>query len=232
MRGPIAAGALGGLLVVLIGLATFVALALSRPAPVVPTPVSFSPVPSLIAGSPTAAPTPSPTAAPTPTPFDLPPSPTSSPSPTPSVAVGLNVGDTAPGLKLFQLGGGEIDTGALVGQPLWINFMATWCPPCRDELPQMARLQGELAENMTIIVIDIGEDEATVDAFMNSLEIDLPTGLDVDSAAQRAWGAYALPVHYWIDAEGKVAGFLYGGADRSQFIGGIHTVLPDIDLRP
>ncbi|MEO7118875.1 MAG: TlpA disulfide reductase family protein [Candidatus Limnocylindrales bacterium] len=236
MRGPIFAGALGGLLVILIAVATFVAISLGAPDRVLPTPGATPTEPSLLAASPSPIPTPTPTLSRSPSPSlatdGSSPSPDPTPTASPSVAVGLNVGDRAPGLQLFQLGGGEIDTSALAGQPLWINFMASWCPPCRDELPQMALLQAQLGESMTIIVVDVGEDEATVSAFMDSLEVDLPTGLDVDSAAQRTWGAYALPVHYWVDANGRIGGFLYGGSDREQFIDGIHTVLPDIDLTP
>ncbi len=147
-------------------------------------------------------------------------------------AVGVTVGDLAPPLRLAQLGGSEVDTTALRGQPLWVNFMATWCPPCRDELPIMDRLQRELGDRMTIIVVDVEEDADTVASFFTDLEVALPVALDEDGSARDAWGALALPVHYWIDEEGRVGGFLYGGAGSEQFIEGIETVLPDAGLEP
>ncbi|CAN5736570.1 hypothetical protein BH20CHL5_BH20CHL5_06290 [soil metagenome] len=142
------------------------------------------------------------------------------------------MGDIAPPLRLAQLGGAEIDTAALRGQPLWVNFMATWCPPCREELPIMDRLQRELGDRMTIIVVDVEEDTDTVASFFTGLEVALPVALDEDGSARDAWGALALPVHYWIDEEGRVGGFLYGGAGPEQFIAGIETVLPDAGLEP
>ncbi|MBA3960012.1 MAG: TlpA family protein disulfide reductase [Chloroflexi bacterium] len=236
MRAPILAGVLAGVFAALLVAAAFVALALSGP--------TATPAPSMVAAPsvtpPVAAPT-EPTSEPTPSvSFTTPapsPLPTTSPGPSPSPSpgdpqVGVAVGDIAPPLRLAQLGGAEVDTEALRGQPLWVNFMATWCPPCREELPIMDRLQRDLGDRMTIIVVDVEEDADTVASFFNSLEVALPVALDEDGRAQEAWNAVALPVHYWIDEEGRVGGVLYGGAGPEQFIEGIETVLPDAGVEP
>jgi len=236
MRAPILAGVLAGVFAALLVAAAFVALALSGP--------TATPAPSMVAAPsvtpPVAAPT-EPMSEPTPSvSFTTPapsPLPTTSPGPSPSPSpgdpqVGLAVGDIAPPLRLAQLGGAEVDTEALRGQPLWVNFMATWCPPCREELPIMDRLQRDLGDRMTIIVVDVEEDADTVASFFNSLEVALPVALDEDGRAQEAWNAVALPVHYWIDEEGRVGGVLYGGAGPEQFIEGIETVLPDAGVEP
>lgn len=236
MRAPILAGVLAGVFAALLVAAAFVALALSGP--------TATPAPSMVAAPsvtpPVAAPT-DPTSEPTPSvSFTTPapsPLPTTSPGPSPSPSpgdpqVGVAVGDIAPPLRLAQLGGAEVDTEALRGQPLWVNFMATWCPPCREELPIMDRLQRDLGDRMTIIVVDVEEDVDTVASFFNSLEVALPVALDEDGRAQEAWNAVALPVHYWIDEEGRVGGVLYGGAGPEQFIEGIETVLPDAGVEP
>jgi thiol-disulfide isomerase/thioredoxin len=251
MRAPIAAGFLAGLLVsiVLVGAAGL--LLVSRPAPGRPTPsgtgvalASPTPPPGAPATiAPSAPSTSEPaSAAPTgpPAPAATGPAPTGS-TPTASVAppgspaasepaVGLRVGDRAPPLRVAQLGGGEIDTGRLSGQPLWVNFMATYCPSCRDELPLMERMQGELGEAMTILVVDAGEDVDTVASYMTSLGVELPVGVDPANAARDAWGAFVLPVHYWVDGQGIVRGFLYGPADPAGFVEGVRTVLPDAEL--
>ncbi len=236
MRAPILAGVLAGVFAALLVAAAFVALALSGP--------TATPAPSMVAAPsvtpPVAAPT-EPMSEPTPSvSFTTPapsPLPTTSPGPSPSPSpgdpqVGVAVGDIAPPLRLAKLGGAEVDTEALRGQPLWVNFMATWCPPCREELPIMDRLQRDLGDRMTIIVVDVEEDADTVASFFNSLEVALPVALDEDGRAQEAWNAVALPVHYWIDEEGRVGGVLYGGAGPEQFIEGIETVLPDAGVEP
>lgn len=232
MKGPILVGVMAALLVSVVAVGLFLALALGRPGPALPTmspialhSISLSPAPTSPAPTshaPTGSAEPSASAS----------APPMTPSPSPSVGVGLEVGDMAPALAVPGLDGSEIDTALLAGQPIWINFMATWCPPCRDELPVMERLGAQLGEEMTILVVDVGEDEETVTAFMTSLGVELPVGLDEAGVEQREWGAFALPVHYWVGADGRIGGFLYGGAGPEQFIEGVQTVLPDASLEP
>jgi len=243
MRAPILAGVLAGLLAALLVVAAFVALALSGP-PATPSPSTMAAPPSTSAAPSVTTPPVGTTPAPTWTasPSARSPDPTTSPdapaspdplrSPSGSPEVGVAVGDIAPPLRLAQLGGAEVDTAALRGQPLWVNFMATWCPPCRDELPIMDRLQRDLGDRMTIIVVDVEEDADTVASFFNSLEVALPVALDEDGSAQEAWNAVTLPVHYWIDEDGRIGGVLYGAAGPEQFIEGIESVLPDAGVEP
>lgn len=152
----------------------------------------------------------------------------------PSPDVGLRVGDRAPPLVVPQLGGGRIDLERLRGKSLWVNFTATWCPPCRDELSLMERFQGALGTRITVLVIDVREPEEAIASLATELGLTLPIGLDTDGRAQRDWGAYALPVHYWLDGEGRVRAFVYGGAGPDQFLEGVRSVVPDarVDLGP
>lgn len=242
MREPIIVGVLGGILVALAVVGLFVVIALGRESPplsTVPPQRPSSSADSTESASPSPTPVPSPSPSPTPVPS---PSGTATPSPSTSPSgstggstspeVGLDVGDLAPALDLQQLGGGRINTSELAGQPLWINFMATWCPPCRDELPLMDRFQARLGDDMTILLVDVGESSDVVQAFMDSLVVDLPVGLDGDGSAQRRWGAVALPLHYWIDGDGRISAFVFGGAEPDAFIEAVRTVLPDAELAP
>ena len=193
-----------------------------------------------LAGQPASVPTLAP-ATPTPAGIRQTPSPATSPSSSPTVrpspsptevSVGTQVGQRAAQVLLPRLGGGEIDTYAGAGTPLWINFMATWCPECRDELPMMAYMQHQLGDQMDIVVVDIGEDEETVAAFMVSLGVELPVALDEDSSVQEEWGVLVLPVHFWLDGDGIIRDIVYGGAPREIFVEAVHGLVPDVDLSP
>jgi cytochrome c biogenesis protein CcmG/thiol:disulfide interchange protein DsbE len=159
---------------------------------------------------------------------------TGSPGPTGvgsgSPAVGLDVGDQAPPLVVDQLGGGRIDLANLRGKPIWVNFTASWCPTCRDELPLMERIGRQLGGNLAIVVVDVREDEDTVASLATELALTLPVGMDKDGQAQLAWGAFALPVHYWLDVDGRVRAFVYGGAGPEQFLEGVRSVLPEAQI--
>lgn len=181
-----------------------------------------------------------PTALPTRAPQTIPPLPTptgngSLPSPLPSgtpfesaqPGTGTAIGQVAPEIRVTLTDGSLMDTADFAGQPMWITFMATWCPQCHDELPMMARFESQLADKMTLLVIDVGEDRRTVRTFMNGLDVDLTVGLDQDGAIQAQWGANALPIHFWLDGDGVVRQIVYGGAPEEVFLQAITAVVPD-----
>jgi cytochrome c biogenesis protein CcmG/thiol:disulfide interchange protein DsbE len=142
------------------------------------------------------------------------------------------VGQTAPPLALTLLGGGTADLSAYRGRPVWVTFMASWCPACQDELPLMEAYHAQLGDQLPIVLVDVREDAATAASFAKSLKLDLPIALDTGGRAQRSWGAYALPIHYWIDASGVVRAVGYGGLAPPQLKASIQTVLPGALLKP
>ena len=168
---------------------------------------------------------------PSPSPF-APPSPTPDGSSEPSMATGTQVGERAPRLVLPFLTGGQLDTANAAGTPLWINFMATWCPACRDELPMIQGAQVQQGDELGVILVDVAENEDLVYDFMIDLGVDLPVGLDLDSQAQAEWGAFALPMHFFIDAEGIVQEVVYGGAPREIFSGALAKIVPEASIAP
>jgi thiol-disulfide isomerase/thioredoxin len=190
------------------------------PAPPTAAPGSAVPSPSAAGSSPAAAPT---AAA-------VSPAVSAEPS---GGDTGFGVGEPAPVLVVPQVGGGEIDLAKLRGKPVWVNFMATWCPSCQDELPAMAGFAARYEDTgLEVILVDVREDEAAVAAFAEGLGVTFPVGLDGDGAAQDAWGAYALPVHYWIDAEGVVRDGALGGIGPDIMAAGLQTILPGVEVTP
>jgi len=158
------------------------------------------------------------------------PSPAASPSP---VDAPFHVGQLAPALIVPRVGGGTIDLASLRGKPVWVNFMATWCPPCQDEFPLMNGFAARYAETgLVVIAIDVQEDEGAVAAFAEQLGALFPLGLDTDGATARTWDAIALPVHFWIDAEGIVRDGALGGIGPDVMADGLRTILPGVDVTP
>jgi hypothetical protein len=84
-----------------------------------------------------------------------------------------------------------------------------------------------------ILLVDTGEDEAVVKAFLDELNVYLPTALDADGSAQADWGIAAPPVHVWIDEEGIVRErALEGGLDADAMAAGLQTILPGETVTP
>ena len=145
----------------------------------------------------------------------------------------FHVGESAPAFVVPQVGGGTIDLAALRGKPVWINFMATWCPSCQDELPLMNGFAARYADKgLVVIAIDVREEEGTVAAFARRLNVSFPMGLDLDGRVSTRWGAIALPIHFWIDAEGIVRDGALGGIGPDVMAAGLRTIMPGIDVKP
>jgi thiol-disulfide isomerase/thioredoxin len=160
-------------------------------------------------------------------------SPSPTPSPTPIPGVGLTLGQRAPELVVERLGGSDqIDLVDLRGTPVWIVFMASWCPSCQDELPLLESYHRQLGARLGIVLVDVREEPATVAAFAKALKLDVQIGIDKGGAAQRAWSAYALPIHYWLDGDGIVRGVAYGGLGPEQMRPNIQSVVPGASLTP
>ena len=193
-------------------------------------------------------PTPAPTAPPTPV---ITPSPSVSPglsgSPGPSVAPGpsgapaasgstgslFGIGQAAPALSLSRVGGGTIDLQALRGKPVWVNFMATWCPSCRDELPIMNGFVARYAKDgLEMVIVDVKEPAADVGAYMASLGVKLPVGLDSNGSAAAAWKAVALPVHFWVDKDGIVRAGAVGSVGPDLMAKNLQAILPGVTVTP
>lgn len=216
-RLPIVAGLLSGVLAAALIVVAIVLLA-PDPAPLVP---AGTPVPSVVA-----TPPPSATSAATPG------ATLGSPGAT-AASVNFHVGQAAPPLRIPQVGGGTVDLAALRGRPVWVNFMATWCPPCRDELPLMNGFAVRYAStNLVVVGVDVREPETTTDDFARSLGVTFPVGLDTDGAAQAAWGALVLPVHFWIDTDGIVREGALGGIGPDIMASGLSTILPGVAVTP
>ena len=159
-------------------------------------------------------------------------SPSAAATPTPdAVVTNFHVGKPAPPLAVPQLGGGTIELEQLKGKPVWITFMATWCPSCVDELPQMNGFYVRYAdEGLVVVAVDVLEDDAVAAEFMNSLNVRFPVGLDRDGSARDAWQALALPVHYWIDAEGVVRDGALGGIGPDFMARALQRIMPDVEI--
>jgi peroxiredoxin len=192
--------------------------------------LAFAPEPVLATPSPIAIAslTPVPSAIPTAAPSSAAPSVAASPG---GSAALFHVGEPAPALSVPQVGGGTIDLANLKGQPVWIDFMTTRCPSCQDEFPLMTGFANRYASNgLVVIAVDVREDEGAVATFAEGLKATFPLGLDADGSAAHAWGAVALPVHFWIDKDGIVRDGALGGIGPDIWARALEKIMPGVKV--
>lgn len=118
----------------------------------------------------------------------------------------------APGFNLPDLDGKTHTLADYHGQLLIVNFWATWCPPCREEMPSMNRAWHQVKdEGIAMVAINVGEDEDTVFTFTGDYPVDFPILLDQDSSTVNRWPVRGLPTTFVIDPQGRLVYQAIGG---------------------
>ncbi len=123
----------------------------------------------------------------------------------------------APDFKLIDMDEKIHRLSDYKGQPVIVNFWATWCPPCREELPSM-NLGWKKIKNQGIIMlaINVGEDEDTIFTFTGDYPIDFTVLLDQTGEVTDQWPMKGLPTTFIIDTQGRIVYRAIGGRDWSS----------------
>jgi thiol-disulfide isomerase/thioredoxin len=124
-------------------------------------------------------------------------------------------GDTPP-LARPTLAGGSLDLRDLKGRVVVVNFWATWCDPCREEMPSFERLRAKMrGRPLDVVTVNFGENPERIRTFMARQGIELPVLLDPEKEAAAAWHAGGLPITFLVDAKGRVRYSAFGESDWS-----------------
>lgn len=144
------------------------------------------------------------------------------PTPPTATAQPSIIGQPVPSLELTTLGGEKFTIQDYVGQRIVLNFWASWCVPCIEEMPELQRFSDEQAENgVQVIAVtdpDNGQTLADVQRFLDEYGLTLQIGLDKDMEYHYAMGVFALPLTFLIDEAGVVRAYIIGQltADRLE----------------
>lgn len=117
----------------------------------------------------------------------------------------LGRGDSAPELALPALDGAQVRLSELSGQVVLLNFWATWCKPCEDEMPAMQRLYAALAdEDFEMLAISVDESPSDVEAFADRMALDFPILLDPEQSSSRLYQTTGFPESILVDENGRI----------------------------
>ena len=106
------------------------------------------------------------------------------------------------------------------GKPIILNFWATWCPPCVEEMPSLIQLQDRLKGKVTIIAVSLDIDDSAYHRFIKDHNINFTTVRDGEQHSNTLYGTYKFPETYIIDSKGII---------RRKFIGAVNWNDPQID---
>ena len=127
---------------------------------------------------------------------------------------GLKEGVSAPGFQLRSLAGGTGDIGALRGRVVLVNFWATWCPPCVQEMPSLERLHRALGgEGLSVLGVSVDEDEAAVREFVSRHGMTFPILRDPGGRTAASYRTTGYPETFVIGPDGTILRILVGPAE-------------------
>ncbi len=136
------------------------------------------------------------------------------------------VGSPAPDFKLQNIAGQAVTLSGLKGKPVLINFWATWCGPCRIEMPAIeAAYQQHRAEGFTVLAVDADEPLDIVAAFVKELGLSFEVLLDPGNIVNDVYRVRAYPTSYFVNRNGVVAVLQIGSMTESQLNKNLEIIL-------
>lgn len=131
-----------------------------------------------------------------------------------------------PQVALVDLRGADVSLQALKGRPLVVNLWATWCPPCRKEMPVLAQAQ-RTRDDVRFVFINQGEPSRIVNRYLESEQLTLDNVLlDINSDFVRQLGADGLPTTYFYDAQGRLAEIHFGELSHATLKHNLKAITP------
>src|SRR3990172_7615072 len=125
------------------------------------------------------------------------------------------VDQPAPDFRVRGLDGQYYQLSDFRGRPVWINFWATWCPPCRAEMPDIQEVYEENVDRgLVIIALSIGERAGTVRDYVERTGLTFAIGLDQDTAAAARYRIVGIPTHFFVDRDGVLRDWRIGSMSK------------------
>ena len=113
---------------------------------------------------------------------------------------------------LEDLNGSKVSLSKLKGKKVYLNFWATWCPPCKEEMPDLEKLYQETKDSdLVILAVNVGEDKKTVQDFITKNKYNFPVLLDVKGEVSQLYQVSGIPTSYFIDTNGFLDNGTTGG---------------------
>jgi peroxiredoxin len=126
-------------------------------------------------------------------------------------------GGAAPALELADADGKLHRLADYRGSAVLVNFWATWCEPCREEMPSMERLRASMqGKRFVVLAVNVGEGARAARSFGEKMGLGFPLLLDRDTSTARAWSARVLPASFVLGPQGEIRYSYFGAIDWAR----------------
>jgi peroxiredoxin len=138
--------------------------------------------------------------------------------------------EPAPDFTLPSRDGGNMQLSALKGQVVMINFWATWCGPCRQEMPLLEQLHAKYEPlGFTLLGVNVEPDSATATTWLKGMPVTFPILFDTSNAVAEQFGVMGMPSSVFVDREGRVR-YVHRGykpGDEAQYADMIRSLVKE-----
>lgn len=119
--------------------------------------------------------------------------------------------------KLKDLNGKDVSLSDYKGKKVFLNFWASWCPPCKAEMPDIEKLYEETKDSdLVILAVNVGESKSEVTSFLNDNKYSFPVLLDSDQNITNQYNIKGIPTSFFIDKEGNIVSSKVGGMSLDE----------------
>ena len=134
---------------------------------------------------------------------------------------------------VYDKDGKEVKLSDMKGKPVVLNFWASWCPPCKAEMPDFDEIAKQYEGKVTFMMVNLTDGQSeTLDSaksFIDSMEYTFPVYFDTTSEAAYAYGISSIPTTFFIDAEGYFVAYYEGSMSGETLLSGISMIYAETE---
>ena len=135
--------------------------------------------------------------------------------------------NSVPDVEIYNADGEKVMLSRFFGKPVVLNFWATWCGPCKSEMPGFNRLYEKYKDKVNFVMLNVSEDKKTVERFLKDNGYSFPVYYDKTQVASYTYGASSIPLTFVLDKGGELFGYQMGVLSEEALEDAIKTVLGD-----
>ena len=136
----------------------------------------------------------------------------------------------APDFTVYDKDGNAVKLSDFRGKPTIVNFWASWCGPCKNEMPDFEAVYAEYGSSINFLMVNLTdgmqETKESANAFLAETNYTFPVYYDLDKNAATTYGVYSVPVTYFFDAEGHGVTYANGRLNLGTLLKGVEMILP------
>jgi len=135
----------------------------------------------------------------------------------------------APDFTMLDMDGNEVTLASFFGKPIILNFWASWCGPCKMEMPEIQAFYEEYGGEIHFILVSLDDSPDTAKAFIEDEGYTFPVYFDNTSMGAYTYGASSIPLTYFIDAEGNLVAYYMSAMSESVLQQGVDLIYTPIE---